>query len=251
MLRFLFVTMAMFAFIRTSHAVCTEEQQIAFVSGIPNGLTCGLAIRAANETPTGTAGMQSLDTICTESCAGAVAQWLANPMTCDDKNAVASLSFWCQPADGGKISRCRYAFDQIDPAVFNNVNIKNCSLFGSTGNCSSACSDGLQAMASEIGCCYQLIYNNSMLLDSQEQTMMITAQQRMFFALLSNSDLWASCNVDIPGACISPTYRMDAPAPATVTLGLPNIVTTKGSNSNIIGLSITVFSVSFGCALMF
>ena len=123
MFQYIVMSVAVFASIRTSSSQCTEYQQFAFLAALPNGLQCGLGLQAANSTPT----RGGLDLICTESCAGAVSAWLAGP-TCNDTFSSAVLETWCQPADGGRISRCRF----IDEKLFLNANITQCIAFATT-----------------------------------------------------------------------------------------------------------------------
>ena len=208
MFQYILMSVTVIASIRTSSAQCTETEQVAFVLTLLNGLQCGLGLQAANNTPT----VEGLDSICTESCAGAVSAWLDGP-TCNDTSSSAVLETWCQPADGGRISRCRF----IDENLFLNANIAQCMAFATNDQVcpGSMCASGLQNVAEEIGCCYQLIYNNTMALDGLQQTMRINARGRRLFEILRQQSLWNACNVQFPASCTSPTFQMDLPGPSS------------------------------------
>ena len=246
MFQYIVVSMTVLASIRASNAQCTETEQVAFVLALPNGLQCGLGLQAANSTPT----VEGLDLICTESCAGAVSAWLDGP-TCNDTSSSAVLETWCQPADGGRISRCRF----IDENLFLNANITQCILFDTNdpGCPNSMCASGLQNVAEEIGCCYQLIYNNTMAFDGLQQTMRINARGRRLFENLRQQILWNACNVQFPANCISPTFQMDPPEPSSgITMNYSStpkaaMDTTTASGIKI-NLSNTVIILSYLCA---
>ncbi len=244
MQRLLLLTLVGFMFIQGSSAQCTEADQMGFVSSLPNGLSCGQAFQAANNTPTGQAGMQALDNICTTSCAGAVAQWLANPNTCNDPTSAAGLAFWCQPADGGSIPRCRWAVDLAPPTLFYNTDLNSCTAIALFPElCPPTCATGLKTLANTIGCCYQFIYNNTEALDVLMAKGFISTIQRIGLALLANPDMWQLCNVAIPSECTSSTFRDDATiAPTTM------MATTAGSN--IVGFSVVILMLSLFCALL-
>ena len=211
-----------------SSAQCTGAQQIEFVLALPNVLSCGPAFLAANNTPKEEAGMQALDTICTTSCAGTVAQWLADPNTCNDSLSAAGLTFWCQPADGGSIPRCRWALDLAPPTLFNNTDLNSCAaLAQNPAVCPPTCTAGLTALANTTGCCYQFIYNNTEALDGLLARDSISMMERLFLGLLSNATIWQSCNVSTPSECTSATFR---------------------DSGNIISFSAVVILLSFLCA---
>ncbi len=237
MQQILVIALAVVMCSRGSSAQCTEAQQIGFVSTLPNGLSCGLAFQVANNTPTGEAGMQALDTICNTSCAGAVAQWLAGP-TCNDSASAAGLRFWCQPADGGSIPRCRWALDLAPPTLFNNTDLNSCAaLAQNPAVCPPTCTAGLTALANTTGCCYQFIYNNTEALDGLLTRGSISMMARQFLGILSNPMIWQSCNVNIPSECTSATFRDDS------------VTTTQTTASgNIISFSAVVILLSFLCA---
>ena len=240
MIRVAFIFAAFFSFLGTSAAQCTLQQQITYISALPNPSTCGPSFLAAENTPSGSEGIQALDVICTTSCAGAFTDWLEMPTPCNDSVAANAIRIWCQPADGGSIPRCRFAFDQLDPTVLNNTNLDTCATFMGTGICPPTCTTALSNISTIMGCCYQGIYNNSMVLDILQNGNYISATDREFLDLLRNSALWEACNVDVPPACSSPTFRDDITTTATSTT---ETATTAGSN--ILELSLVTFLISY------
>ena len=128
----------------------------------------------------------------------------------------------------------------------------------------------LQNVAEEMGCCYQLIYNNTMALDGLQQTMRINARGRRLFENLRKPILWNACNVQFPANCTSPTFQMDLPGPSSgITMNYSSTpkaamdtTTASGITMNYsstpkdtttasgikINLSITVIILSYLCA---
>ena len=235
-LQFLIGFVAVLASIQTSNAQCSETQQLVFVAGLPNGLQCGLGRLAANSTPT----VEGLNSVCTVNCAGAVSAWLAGP-TCNDTFTAAGLAAWCQPADGGRISRCRF----INDTLFSGP-IGQCAWFNSSNPvCPGTCATGLRNLAEEIGCCYQLIYNDTLGLDGLYQAGEITTMERGFLELLRQTALWDICDVQIAEQCTSPMFSMatiTTDAITTDAITTDAITTASGIKTN---FSITHIILSF------
>ena len=205
--------------------------------------------------------MQALDTICTTSCAGALVEYLERPTSCNDSGTADSIKIWCQPADGGSIPRCRFAFDQVDPTVLNNDNLGTCAAFAFTRICPSTCATALRNISTIMGCCYQNIYNNSLVLDFLRSSGRILSTQMIFLEGLRNSALWGACNVDTPPACSSPIFRDDLvvsdsivsdsivnDSVSTVTISEDKVITTAGGNT--MKFSVAVLLFSFLCAFL-
>ncbi len=230
---------------------CDRAAQTSFVLGLNGGLTCGLNFQAAEATPTTPEEEMALDNalngICTAECAGAVASWfLGSPCSDTDVNstlenysAALFLQLWCQPADNAAISRCRFALDAIDVSVINNTDIESCAAFATMQVCLPTCTSGLQRLSSELGCCYQGIYNNSQVLGALSAMMSITQEQAMFFTLLGNSNLWAACGVDIIDECTSD------PFPETPTTAADDDTTTASAST----LTSTITVIAIGAIL--
>ena len=176
---------------------CSESQQVQYVFSLPNGLSCGTGLKTVNDTLDTALRNKALDTICVATCAGAIAKWLSSE--CNDTSKAAGLTFWCQPADNGRISRCIYALDRINETLLRNQDIMNCTSFNGSA-CPENCNTGLQRLSDEIGCCFTNIYGNADFRNSLE------TMDNIFFTLLSNQVLWNSCNIDYPKPCTSEPF---------------------------------------------
>ena len=184
---------------------CSNSQGRQYVSSLPNGLSCGIGLQAVNSTQDTAVREEALDIICVATCAGAIAKWLSSE--CNDETSAAGLTFWCQPADNGRISRCIYALDRINEIFLTNQDILNCTSFNESG-CPDNCDKGLQRLSDEIGCCFTNIYGNADFRNGLE------TRDNMYFTLLSNQVLWNSCKIDYPKPCTSePFPGMSTPSP--------------------------------------
>ena len=184
---------------------CSDSQQKQYVLSLPNGFNCGIGFQTVNTTLDNAVRKEALDIICVATCAGAIAKWLSSE--CNDTSKAAGLTFWCQPADNGRISRCIYALDRINETISSDQDIINCSFFNESG-CPDNCNKGLQRLSDEMGCCFTNIYGNADFRNGLE------ARDNMFFTLLSNQVLWNSCNIDYPKPCTSePFPGMSTPSP--------------------------------------
>ena len=215
----------------TSNVQCTKAQQIEFVKTIPNRQTCALAFESVNNNVNEKAKVQALETLCTSSCAGTVAHMLANPVACKAADMAAQLISWCQPADGGRISRCRLAMDKMDTVT---LNIKSCISFVLTGACMHSCAAGLKNLVEDIGCCYHIIYKNLRIFMSLRQTGHLSENGAIFATLLGNSALWKACNVAAPRHCIHSSVKLQAPSTSAsqetkLTQIIPTITDSRGS----------------------
>lgn len=167
----------------------------AFAQSLTDGSNCIDRIFRQTET-----SLQDLDYACTAECAGAISEWLASS-TCNLPDVAEQLRFFCLPTNDPQtvIKRCRYAF--VDDTLFNNTNIDACAGFSAdTMQCPTGCADGLSAVVSTIGCCYQHAFDTNFLNGAE---------------LYTTPPLWNACNVDIPNRC------MGDPFPVTATEEVP------------------------------
>ena len=180
---------------------CSLADGIAYAFSLPNGLSCVLSFYGIDTTNATLGGMKALDKVCIAGCAGEVSEWLSSEV-CNDTIQGTGLQLFCQPADNGLISRCRYALDLVDKTLFNSNDIRECDTVFN-GTCPRMCDNGLKRLSEEIGCCYANIYNNTEVLNGLEENGDITGMEREFFTVLSNSLLWDACMVQIPETCTS------------------------------------------------
>ena len=205
---------------QTTENPCNEAALIGFVVGLGD-LQCGLDFQALQTPPV---PMAALDGICTAECAGAVVDYLRAPpcsntgnesITLANEITARFLELFCQPVENADISRCIYA---LDATIFNNSDILTCLAFSpQMPVCSPTCTTALQRVSDGIGCCYQSIYNNSLILESlasPEQTLegaRITQDELNFLQFLGSPELWNACGVEIIDKCTA----LPLPPPVT------------------------------------
>ena len=178
---------------------CSELDQTQVFTDLGlNGLTCGIALATAN-TPAAfngtTAGVDAVEAACVSDCIGELAAGLL--CECNYFDA-AGLRGFCYVSDGA-ITYCREAFDDVVNQAITMA-VGPC-LIPFQGACPAGCAAPLQALVDEIGCCYQSIYNSTLIFGVIQT---FPTEQQAFFNGLANTLLWDSCNVTIPDACPEP-----------------------------------------------
>ena len=163
---------------------CDMNAQIAFVLSLEDPESCGANLARVEppvpNTPESRANLTAaLDVICNEECAGAVSDWLLGPECSTDPNSTfinyfagRSLEIFCQPVENADISRCRFTLDVMNESLVSD-DLFSCSQFANTSMCPSTCASALQSLSQGIGCCYQSIFNNTMILAGLVQNMAI------------------------------------------------------------------------------
>ncbi len=202
---------------------CDLTRQTQYTSMLPNAITCGTALLQAQTTPDTDAGMDALDDACTYDCAGNISRWLASP-ECNNNVESLGLKLWCLPVDNAEnFTRCRYAIEpEADPTLLNSTDLDTCTAFSiaSKANrvpCPATCTSALYRIRSEMGCCYQSIYNSTQI------TPMVIANAGLdgnvtayFLDLLGNNLLWQACGVTPPtGPCGDPFPMQPTTEPTT------------------------------------
>lgn len=199
------------------------------------GFSCVTGFQEASNvsTPPTEDNLQALDTICTAECGGAIYDYVQQ---CSDFDQAEGVRLWCLPSDSeAAVSRCRFAFpDAIDLEVLNNTDILDCLDFNfSSATCPGGCSTGLTRLVSEIGCCFQSVYNTSLFLGSDRKKRDVTEEQFLLFVLLTQYfGVWTSCEVPIPDQCLGDSF--------------PLLTTDTTTESGGVNLSITIIPIVVG-----
>ena len=184
---------------------CDIVQLLTFLNSLST--TCSASFpqlqNPATLTPAQLEG--ALDDVCQPGCSGEVAPFLTD--TCQApflSNLIGTLS--CYVTDGELGSRC---FVALQPGLRSAPFFANAesTCFGDpdtdfTQTCPNGCQEALLEIQSQLGCCYQSIYNDSTTLDLlliNDNT--ITFDDRAFFDLLGTQALWDRCEVPLQEAC--------------------------------------------------
>lgn len=195
--------------------ICSLDNWVGFISQLPNAIECGPNVatifsppRPANQTLA-----QALDTVCIESCGGVLNQYLAT--TCNDLSSSQLLKLYCTPTLGGAAvgPRCRFASPDINniSTIIGNV-IQSCNITTANARtCTAECREALVNLKSELGCCYQSMYNNSLLLKTLSDAGFITAKAVETIEYLRNPlvDIWTTCRVTVPKKCLGDPFPVE------------------------------------------
>lgn len=190
-------------------ASCPLEDQIAFTLTLPNAEVCAPSIGTVL-TPAGinfnsTEVISALDNVCTSSCGGRFADYL-DSASCNDSFGAETLTLSCTPTDGTASvgPYCRFALGDLDQSIFSVL--FTCD----NSTCAPGCKELLLQLKSQIGCCYQNVYNNTRYL-----TQLLNAQfllPDLFVKLQQLSDPisnpWNQCNVTVPQECTSEPFSV-------------------------------------------
>ena len=183
---------------------CTLQDQIAFISTFPNAAKCGPAIAAVFTPPSNdsTALVDALDNVCSNDCGGKYSNFLKS--TCSDELGAETFRVYCAPTNGSAAvgNYCRYAAGDIfDTSLFDDLKV----CYNSTEErpCAPGCRRALNRIKSQLGCCYQNVYNNTLyntqLLLAGFITPSTFTDLHNLNTLLYNA--WGVCNVTVPLRC--------------------------------------------------
>ena len=179
--------------------ICTEPEEIQVFRdlGLPDpgcGIPLGMVSNPASFSSGSEAGVEALRAACTGECIGVFAQGLF--CECGFFNGGGTRSF-CYESDG-QVEFCREAFpDMLDPEFLDNTTA--CLDEQPQGECPTGCDTALEALAEEIGCCFQIIYNGTL-----TEFAVLSPEARELNDLLRTPTLWDACNVTIPIVCPEP-----------------------------------------------
>ena len=203
-------------------SMCGPQEYIAFITSLPNAQTCGEGINVSFQGPgavalTSDEGRQKFAGVCTQDCAGRIAEWLR--ITCNDPLQSLDIGLWCYETDGQVGDYCRYATGDVFNVTFLE-NLDVCMAATPQVPCAPGCADALNALTIQIGCCYQNLYNNSEYISGLLSRNFITQDQ--YDGLLdlgnNNDNPWIGCEIQAPMSCeANPGTGVTAP-PTTMEL---------------------------------
>lgn len=156
---------------------------------------CGVSLATVFTNPTDAL----LNTYCEESCINPHVRFVRQ--NCQDPFAANFSSTYCLDTMGELGNRCGQVLSSLstNSQVFDTVG--TACLATDSEDCSDACQDALQDIRDQLGCCYQNIYNNTLTLDIFFLEELITFEERYFFEVLGDRDLWEDCEVPLIPYC--------------------------------------------------
>ena len=188
---------------------CTEQDQIDFVSSLPNATTCGFGLLNIFTPPANdsTALPIAIDNVCNNECGGAYSNFLENQ--CRDDLAAAALRVYCTATNGTANvgSHCRYAIgDQVDISLLTDLFA--CANNSAIQPCVPGCRSALTRLKDELGCCYQNAYNDTVFNTILLNTDAIDLTEYVLRLSLGNPDgnPWTQCDITPPSSCPPPPF---------------------------------------------
>lgn len=188
-------------------AVCSLDNWISFILQLPNGIECGPNVATVFSPPANVSMVShALNIVCNATCGGVLYQYLRT--TCNDQPSSELLQLYCTPTFGGSTvgPRCRFASaDLLSSSTISDLQSCNAT---SGRACSSECREALIQLSSQLGCCYQSMYNNSVLLSVLKDAGFITTNSLQLFEYLRSpaNNIWTLCNVTVPRKCMGDAF---------------------------------------------
>ena len=137
---------------------------------------------------------------CTTECFGKYTNWLTDCGNTSKANLVRVSCLKNNATYPMAATRCRYALpDAAKMLILERVPQQCGSL-----TCSRDCSDTLNDLFNELGCCFQSVYNNSVTVSDLFKEGFLNQAQETLLRLFLTSGLLENCisrDVPIPGAC--------------------------------------------------
>ena len=164
----------------------TQYQQCNLDSRCAYGLS-SLSLGSIND--------QTLMAVCTENCAGNLANWLENE--CSDTFGAAYLYYACLQTRRAQVGRyCIYSLPPVYDADEEIMAVAQaCQRVIRQQQCHDNCALQLRNLTSELGCCYQSIYNNTEFTQEAVDNGVISSVDFNDLSVINNPMLWSLCGV--------------------------------------------------------
>ena len=204
-----------------------------------NGIDCVISYTAVllNNPPSQVAS--ALEIVCTDDCGGISSKFLESP--CGRPTLAEFFRISCTPTSGSATvgDLCYYALPNVlDSQFFNEISL--CDNVTSNSSCSPGCREALIKIKTQIGCCLQNVYNNTMYDITFVNNGLLTQNDfdRLQRLTSADSNPWIICDVEPPESCGTPLFK--PPAPPTCTSddhvaflsSLPNAAVCSASIAN-------------------
>ena len=210
---------------------CTQEQQNAFLSMLPNAAMCGVSLETVSSPPLDYPHLINIafENLCPRDCGGTFVEFQES--VCEDELAAESIKLFCTRSNGTAAlgEYCRFALaDILDPLLLNSFDY--CENSTAERPRPPGCKDALIKVKHEMGCCYQNVYNNTLCVNNSILLSAGLITPREFATLRALNDAagnpWTRCGVDPPYRCEPPIFTPPAPPkctdPAVFISSLPN-----------------------------
>lgn len=146
-------------------------------------------------------------TVCTGTCAGRLANWLEG--ACGGTFNATSLYYLCLRTSGTASvgAYCQYTIPPVYNADLEILNVfQACENVLGGGPCTDQCELQLNRFSSQLGCCYQSLYNNTAFVRGAVQFGELAMADEDQLRSLGNLQLWNSCQVTPPSACTDESF---------------------------------------------
>ena len=176
---------------------CPTQEQLAFTSKLPNATVCGPSIKnvLCRVTDFNTT-VRDLHNVCNENCGGNFSDFLRSESSKDTLGAL-TLKLSCTMTDGtAEVGPyCRFALRDTYYTIFSVL-----STCDTNTTCEPGCREALVQLKSQIGCCYQNLYNNTEYLSGHGYVSRNTFDQAMKLNS-PQGNAWDLCGVTSPKKC--------------------------------------------------
>ena len=198
--------------------VCDEIDRLPFISSLPNGVQCALGLSTlSNPFTTQDQVDSALANVCNDDCGGIYSKYLEIP--CNDQSEAEFLRITCSPTNGSATigNLCHFALPRgLDSQLLDELS--SCDNVSSDNSCTPGCRETLVNLKSQLGCCLQNVYNNTMY-DTQRFLDNGFLTQSQFDSLQKlttpDSNPWTICAVESPERCGAPLFKPPPPPKCT------------------------------------
>lgn len=149
----------------------------------------------------------AFDAVCTQDCVQPLTEYLSD--TCGDPVASIKAKLACFHSEGSLGNRCYFSLseDFRNSDTFDAVRMLCLSFTASTPTCPSGCANALRSLISQIGCCYQSIFNSTLIQHALLVDGRISIDERYLYGAISRQALWDSCEVPLTPPCTLDPYQ--------------------------------------------
>lgn len=165
----------------------------------------------------------TLRTVCREDCGGNLADWFEN--YCRDTFSATNLYYACIQTRRAQVGR--YCIYSLPPVYDANQEImavmQACQGVVEQQRCLDQCVMLLQNFTSQLGCCYQSIYNNLDFIQGAADNGVISRPVFNQLRALGNPMLWSVCGVRPPNQCTIESFGFPWPGRGGSMSVLPHL----------------------------
>ena len=159
-------------------------------------------------------GSVKMDRVCSKPCLGRYADWLKH--WCGNTKKAALITTSCLKQEGVSPERkCRYFF----PDQINITSAHQCAAYFTNPECNLECVEPLQSLVTNLGCCFQSIYNDKLVIAGLHEQGFITNSEQNVLNLFQESDILENCLDSVPQNCSGEPFLNAYNGGITITKG--------------------------------